>query len=199
MHNLSFDERVILTLYKKVFKENYPVLESSSQDSAKMTEPHIKAQKMCYLLKLYGLNVGGFHYSWNHYGPFSPGLLAQLRALDRDGQAIDQFYKEYPGDKAVFSDADDSDSLFMAGDKARVERFVETLDIPAHKDNECNWIELLGSLAFLSNSMFSGAPFEWVNKELIKRKPQYTNTEENKLAWDTLSKAGLLSQIPEAS
>lgn len=192
MSALNFDKRVILTLYKKFFGEDYPA--DGGQNSAdRLKDVHIQAQKLCYLLKLRGLNVGDFGYSWNHYGPFSPGLQAQLREMDRVGKEIREFYQNYPGDQAIFTDEDLAGSLFMADDRARVEKLAEALEIPAHKGERRDWVELLGTLAYLANAELPGVPFQSVEKLLVKRKPQYADSARNRRAWDLLCRAGLVS------
>lgn len=52
---LSYEDKVILTLYKEFFGEEY----DGSEEAKTM------AQNMCFLLSLKGFRIGGYHYTWN--------------------------------------------------------------------------------------------------------------------------------------
>ena len=194
MPGLSFDDKVVLTLYKKFFGENYPAPEELAHGGApeNLTDGHVKAQKMCYLLDLSGLRVGGYTYSWNTYGSFSPGLQAQLRRLDRLPADVSAYYGQDLSDSVLFANEGD-ENIFWAEDQRCIHSLIAALCIPQNSGEARRWIELLGSMAYISQNVFPHGEFEWVCDELVRRKPQYSNQEENRRAWDVLYSANLLS------
>lgn len=180
MSNLCYNQKVILNLYERFYLERYP---SETTDDASMTQTHINSQKMCYLLKMFGVNLGDFSFTWNFRGPFSPGLLALLRSLDQQKQEIDEYYSTHNGLE---------NNLFFQDDNDKVEDLITKLNLHQHKDDLPKWMELLGSLAYLSNSVFPYEDDTLVINELSKRKENFNNQEENIEAWHTLEKAKLL-------
>lgn len=194
MDSLSFDEKVILTLYQKFYAEEYPAPANARQigEPERMTDEHVKAQKMCYLLNLSGICVGGFNYTWNTYGPYSPGLQAELRELDRKHDLVRDYYDLRLSDAVIFSDEDEN-SLFWSSDQESIKQLVDALEIPEDGAAVRDWMELLGSMAYISQNVFPHGQFAWVNEELVSRKHQYNDEEANKKAWNILLGAHLLS------
>ena len=175
MPNLTFNQKTVLNLYNMFFGEAYP--RNLSSDAA--TKVHINAQKMCYLLKMDGIDVGDFSYSWNFHGPFSPGLLALLRGLDAHAEEVSAFYM-------------DCDQPFTQEDQDRITSLISNLHLNTHNEDRSNWMELLGSLAFLSHSVLPGEDFTCISHELKCRKPQFSDDEMNLAAWNVLKDARLL-------
>ena len=187
MLNLSYNQKAILNLYERFYHERYP---SGSDDEKVTTQTHINSQKMCYLLKMYGINVGDFCFTWNFHGPFSPGLLAVLRSLDQQKENIKAFYSQ--------SNDSDNTALFSEDDK-KIEMLINLLNLQGHLDNLPNWMELLGSLAYLSNSVFPYEDYIFIVDELKKRKDKFISESENSDAWQTLKNANLLKILPSNS
>ena len=181
MSKLDFDQRTILALYKVVFKEFYPAIESLADTN--MTDTHIETQKMCYLLKLRGIEVGDFDYSWNTRGPFSPGLLALLRSMDTKPKEIREFY----------SSPEQQRTIIPYNVTEKVNSIIKALHFDEHMEDRLDWVELLGSLAYLSNSVLPGAPFDLVNERLVSKKTQYSDIATNRTAWSFLKKAEMLA------
>lgn len=180
MSNLSYNEKVILNLYERFYFEKYPF---TSNDDGITTQTHINSQKMCYLLKMHGVNLANFCFTWNFRGPFSPGLLALLRSLDQQKQNAEEYYSKRSGLE---------NKLLLSEDNDKVDELIELLNLRSHKDDLPRWMELLGSLAYLSNSVFPYENDVLIINELIKRKNNFDNREENIEAWHTLEKAKLL-------
>ena len=192
MVDLSFEEKAVLTLYQKFYDEEYPVPKDKREleESERMTNDHVKAQKMCYLLNLAGLNIGGFSYSWNTYGPFSPGLLVVLRGLDRKYMQVRAYYDKKLSDDVLYSSS--IDSVFWPESKTVIQTLKEALRISENKERIRDWVELLGSIAYISINEYPHGCFEWINDELKQRKRKYINDDENNRAWEVLRSANLL-------
>ena len=183
---LSYNQKAILNLYKRFYLEGYP---SGIASDHTATQTHINSQKMFYLLKMYGVNVGDFCFSWNYHGPFSPGLLATLRSLDLQKHNIEDYYSN--------SDSSDNEMLF-SDDNNKIEKLIDLLELKHHLENLSNWMELLGSLVYISNSVFPYEDYTLVVRELKNRKDKFFCEEENANAWHVLEKAKLL-KIPSSS
>lgn len=177
---LSYNQKAILNLYERFYNEKYP---SGSVDEQNTTQIHINSQKMCYLLKMYGVNIGDFCFTWNFHGPFSPGLLAVLRSLDRQKDNIEDFYSQR-------SDLCGEECLF--DDNGKIEELINLLDLRSHSYDLPNWMELLGSFVYLSNSVFPYEDYTLISNELKKRKNKFSQDDKNLQAWQTLLKANLL-------
>lgn len=188
MATLSFDQKRLLAAFECFVGKKYETPQTSGSNNTSM---HVEAQKMCYLLKLIGIEIGDFNYSWNERGPFSPGLLALLRSIDSNHEEVDSFY----------SDSKEKDK-YIWNVKSEIEELSNSLGMDKNSCNSVAWIEILGSLAYLSRTVLPGADFEYVSSYLKERKkefytntPEYYNDEKNKEAWELLTAAGLIEQI----
>lgn len=194
MANLSFSDREFLTLYKRFYGTRYPgdtTAPSSENNIGSMTPSHVRGEKLGYILDLCQLSIGGYSYTWNYHGPYSPGLLAQLRELDEKQNEINSFYDQNLPDSVIFSDDRNPQSLFWADDQQRIDKLLDTLDLPKDEGEAGEKMELLGSLAYISLNVIPGAPYDEVIEELIVRKPKYAAEgmkSKIELAWDTFQK-----------
>ena len=68
----------------------------------------------------------------------------------------------------------------------------EKLEIDKHLNQKEQWVEILGSLTYISRTVLPGADFEEVNKRLIQEKAEYCNKELNNHAWNILNNMKLL-------
>lgn len=177
MPNLTFNQRTVVDLYPQFYESSYP--EQLSQGD--VTRVHINAQKMCYLLKKIGINIGDYSYSWNFHGPFSPGLLVLLHSLDAQKENVQSY-----------CDCTEHPAIFSNDDQEKISSLIQNLRLKEHSGNRSNWMELLGSLVFLSHSVLPGEDFANVTKELKNRKPQFDDDVRNREAWDVLKSANLL-------
>lgn len=100
MAKLSFNQKKTLAAYETFFGSEY----SATSNDGNNTELHVEVQKMCYLLKIAGIEIGDFNYSWNFRGPFSPGLLVLLRSIDRIGHQVSDFYADSEEKEKVLSE-----------------------------------------------------------------------------------------------
>lgn len=192
MSSLSFADRQFLILYRRFYGKRYPgdiSVPPHADNMSSMTPSHIRGEKMGYILKLIQLSIGGYNYTWNYHGPYSPGLLAQLRELDEKKEEIKNFYDENLPDNVVFTDDNNSQSLFWADDRQRIDDLLARLDLPKDEQAAGEKMELLGSIAYISLNVLPGASFERIVAELMARKSKYAKVEmlpQIKNAWKTL-------------
>ena len=169
-----------LATYERFFGERYDTHSGESSN----TQMHVRTQKMWYLLKMAGVEIGDFDYSWNFKGPFSPGLLVLLRSMDRKDTEVQNFY------------GNDSDrGKFLAGQETKVDYLRRQLEIDEHRGQYVQWVEILGSLAYISRTMLPRAGFKAVNQTLVREKPEYRDEDVNRHAWNLLYKTKLLSPM----
>lgn len=180
MASLSYDQKKALIAYERFFGDKY---DTQGRETGN-TDEHIQAQKMCYLLKIAGIEIGDFDYSWNFKGPFSPGLLALLRSIDRKHQEVTNFY-EHASEQ----------SWLLPEQKEMIDGLKDYLEISTHQTQRMQWVEILGSMAYISRTLLPGAGFETVNQKLMKEKPEYSDEQENMHAWNLLNNANLLSTL----
>lgn len=177
---LTYNQKLILQLYNDFYGMQYPFFGVGHDEER--TRTHINAQKMCFLLQLIDLDIGEFGYSWNYHGPFSPGLLAALRSLDAREEAAKEYYKSDSNIK----------ELLLEEEIESIHLLMKKIALQDHSEDISKWMELLGSIAYLSNSVLPGEDFIKVNEELKRRKSMFEDDTINICAWDTLKKAGLL-------
>lgn len=198
---LGFEERRLLFLYRAFYEEDYPAVEVSQN-------AHVKAQKMYYLLGLGGMNVGNHGFVWNQFGPFSDIVQETARKLDTKAEDIIDFYLRYPvgaeTDNKIFSNESSPESLFEECDRERIVKIKEVLKISADRAEKDDygdtpmrrWVELLGSLAYISQSMLPGVESDRLINKLKNLKEKYaTETQENLDAINVLKDAKMLTII----
>lgn len=177
----SYEQKMTLTAYELFFGNRY----ETSSDKKVRTAKHVEMQKMCYLLKVAGVEVGMFDFSWNIKGPFSPGLLALLHSIDKNDTLLRDFYQNTL----------EKDKLFSEELRNTISDLRDKLEIDTHKENQLNWVELLGSLTYISRAMLPGAGFDVVNKRLVLEKSKYRNVSNNRYAWEVLKKVKFLCEV----
>ncbi len=198
MASLSFTDREFLILYKRFYGTRYPgdtSVPSPEDNIGSMTPSHVRGEKLGYILDLCQLSIGGYSYTWNYHGPYSPGLLAQLRELDEKKDAIDSFYDEDLPDNVIFTNDTNPKSLFWADDRQRIDKLIDDLHLPEDEREAGEKMELMGSLAYISLNVMPGALYDEIIKELIVRKPKYAAegmASKIEVAWATLRKLGVL-------
>lgn len=186
MSNLIYEQKAFLTLYRRFYGQDYPAVAQGN------TDVHILAQKMGYLLSRVSIFIGEYGYLWDTYGPCSAALQDDLRFLDSHPEKVTEFYDEYPTDDRLFVPDGESGGLFSQSQGKTVDHIVKKLKIREHIDDIRRWSELLGSLAFLSNSNMPGASFNQVNTVLVSKKAQYSNSTINHAAWKALTAANVI-------
>lgn len=183
MTTLDFNQKKTLAAYERFYGSKYCTCTDVGDNN---TETHIATQKMCYLLKVVGIEIGDFDYSWNFKGPFSPGLLALMRSIDRNSEDVMSFYEN-----------ESKKEEFFPEQVIKIDELRDSLEIDAHRNQCVRWVEILGSLTYISRTMLPGSDFETVNQRFIQEKPEYSETSENQHAWNILNKANLLSTMIE--
>ena len=100
MSKLNFDQKRILVAFERFLGSRYNTHAGENGNTCM----HVETQKMCYLLKKAGVEIGDFSYSWNFKGPFSPGLLVLLRSIDRKDADVAEFYENAEEKKGFCQD-----------------------------------------------------------------------------------------------
>lgn len=200
-HQLGFNEQKFLELYRRFYGEPYPAKRVEN------TNAHVKGQKAVYLLMLKRVNVGDYSFTWQQHGPCSDALQEMMCALDLAPTSVAKFYQKFPdnavSDGALYSDDPNTQRLFYKEDAAKIDTVREKLDLPEEHEAEKKdgdtpvrrWMELLGSLTYISTTRLPGASEErvWAELKKAKSKAKYLNAPEKEQAFQTLRSAELLS------
>lgn len=188
MTKLKLTQQKLLLLCQLFYGFEY---EPAAQKNLEM---HVLMQKMYRLLKCIGIDPGGYVFALDKYGTYSEGLQANLRRMDFNENAVIEFYKKDP-DEAGFYGNWREGALFSESERERVEMLSEKLGVLEHKNNLRRWMELLSTLADLSDSVMPSASREQIEERLqsIKREWEY-RPEEITEAWKRLEESGTLSR-----
>lgn len=104
-----------------------------------------------------------------------------MRDIDRNSDEVEIFYAE-----------NHQNPILPKELKQEILKIRAMLELERYKFCLLHWVELLGSLLYLSRSMLPGANYELVNKKLMAYKNDYCNSDENHRAWKALQAANLL-------
>ena len=178
MATLTFDQKKMLLAYKTFYGE--PYIAPSSQTN---TDIHVISQEMCFILKMKGVNIGDYSYSWNTYGPFSPGLLVLLRTMDRIPSEIENFYIS----------SEEYGYILNQETRNKIIHIKNALKIDEHTNDRLDWVELLGSLVYLANVELPGASCDEVFKRLKMYKGIEPDGIDKKSIWEMLKTEKLLA------
>lgn len=199
-HRLGFNERRFLELYRRFYREPYPAASANNQNA------HVKGQKAVYMLMLKQVGVGDYGFTWQQFGPCSDTLQEMMRELDANPSAVEEFYQSFPQDNAetnkkLYSDDSNSQRLFCLEDGEKIDAVREELQLPEEKiEQDSNgdtpvrrWMELLGSLTYISETRLPGVGEEriWEELQKAKSKAKYLNAPEKKEAIQVLKTAKL--------
>lgn len=146
---------IIVPLYQKVYNEKFEYDTFAKR---------MKMQKCIYLAEQYGLNVGGYDFSWYKHGPYSQRLQDDMFIESRHSFPELQ-YSEY--------------ALHVI---ARLTKMVNMAKQEGFFYSEDQWMECLASIHYL-NRLYKSSEQESL-AELQRRKPHLCNSELNKLAYD---------------
>lgn len=196
---LGLNERRFLEAYRRFYGEPYPSLPDGNQNA------HVKGQKAIYLLMLKRVNVGDYGFTWQQHGPCSDELQEIMRRMDKEPEAVDEFYEAFPAgserEDLLYSDDSSSQRIFLKQDADKIDSIKTKLKIP-HDDGKQDadgdtlarrWMELLGSLTYISTTRLPGAKAErvWTELEKAKSKAKYVDAPEKEDAFFALREAGL--------
>lgn len=152
--------KLIAPVFREVFNRDFV---------ADNFDDRLEMQKMIYLLQNLGINVGNYSYLWYKHGPYSQTLQNDILSLKN--------FTSYSIQNIYFSDYA----------KNVIERLKNAFFKEGLQYNEAMWIECLGSLFYIRESLLpSDSNDNTIIKELKKRKPHLKNDNDNKLALQTL-------------
>lgn len=166
-------EKRILAAFKLFFNKDYAPSQSN-------TDEHIIVQKMCYFLSRIDCDITDSGFVWNTFGPFSVDIQRVLKLIDQKPDVLQTFYQKYDPSSILDDDVIDG-----------ISQLKTELKIDEHKEHLREWVELLGSLAFIAHSELPTSTFEYINLTLKERKPFFSSDEENKKAWTQLIKMNI--------
>ena len=134
-------------------------------------EDRLEMQKTVYLLQNMGISVGDYKFMWYKHGPYSQILQNDILNLQSVGDINIDF-------------------------SADAKREIRTLKNAVFKEgleyNLSQWVECLGSLQFIKESLLpSSAEEGTVLNELKNRKPYLNNDNDNKIALQTLKELAI--------
>lgn len=175
---LNYDQKLTLAAYQYFFGNHYAI---SSGDST--TNNHVAAQKMCYLLKMAGIRIGDFEFTWNTKGPYSATYQALLRTLDRNQTEVAEFYEKTFAECSVYHKKEEE-----------IKKLRKKLEVDKHDSDYVKWVERLGSLAYIATTMLPGEDFSLINTRLIQKKDVFNNSKTNRHAWNLLKKANVIQR-----
>ena len=185
--SLSIRDKSFLAMFRFFYGTNYPALIENN------TEAHVKAQKMGYLLSMANFELGDYGYILDTFGPYSSAFQNDLKNLDTLNSEVTSFYEHFD-DSEIFTDETNLCGLFSVSLKDKIQKIINILQLRKHETDIRSWCELLGTIAFVSNSIVPGATFTEAHQALIKIKPRFNNYDENKSAWDSLVSANIIAE-----
>lgn len=201
-NRLGINERRFLEVYRRFYGEDYPPSVTNNQNA------HVKGQKAVYLLMQKHVHVGDYGFVWQEYGPCSDRLQDIMRKLDGMPNEVETFYHEFSaeteGEAQLYSDESNPNRIFWTREKEQIDTIKSSLRL--HNDDGSldqngdtplrRWMELLGSLTYISVVRLPGADESRVWEELIKAKSKAkylaVSDKERETAFDVLRRAGLL-------
>ncbi|MBL7576465.1 hypothetical protein SAMN00017477_0097 [Peptoniphilus asaccharolyticus DSM 20463] len=151
----------------KVLDSIYQQIIGESFDSSIFLE-RMKMQKIVYLMKVMGIEVGNYNFYWYKYGPYSQELQNDIIS-----------YNESIQDCSIKYSDDAIDTMnYIKG----------MVDINTEYD-KAHWLECLGSIYYIkTNVMKSKVSDDKINEELKKRKKHLNNDNANLTAISEINK-----------
>lgn len=148
-------------LLKPVFKS---IFDRDFQSN--VFEDRLEMQKAVYLLQNMGISVGDYRFMWYKHGPYSQTLQNDILTLQN---------------------AKNVNINFSADAKKEISALKEAIFKDGIEYDMCQWVECLGSLQYIKDSILpSSVKEEVILNELKIRKPHLNNTKDNKIALQTL-------------
>lgn len=174
---LTYDQKVVLFLYRTFFLSNYFVDYKNSKDND-VNLAHLKMQKMIYILTVFGIDIGHYSFSWNVRGPYSIDLSNFLKQIERIN---------------CDSENEDWESLGLEYIKSDVESLISEFHFREKTDEDGEWIELVSSIMYLSQTVFPGMNKERLFEKLFDRKEKYKMRKNDCCdVWKRLEEKGLI-------
>ena len=189
-NELSYQEMMILSLYRKLFGKCYDCEEACTNNQG-IIQKHIDAQKVGFIFCVLGIPVGDYNFSWDLAGPYSSTLQNILREVDKKGKEVREFYKD--NDDVILRDLLNNDYQISL-----INKMCGALGQSVQKDEK--GAELLGSLLYISSKVMPFYGLSRVKKELIRRKNFFGDTDYiSKIdkAWEQLEELGLVPSSAE--
>ena len=153
-------------LLKPVFKSIF-----GKDFQSNVFEDRLEMQKAVYLLQNMGISVGDYRFMWYKHGPYSQTLQNDILSLQNAKKVNIDF-------------------------SADAKKEISSLKTAFFKDgleyNMCQWVECLGSLQYIKDSILpSSVDEETILSELKSKKPNLNNIKDNKIALQTLKELAI--------
>ena len=158
---LNYTQKTILTAFEKFYGFKYSV----NKEDIENNTIHNLCQSLCYLLKTLDIEVGEYDYTLNYNTPYSPGLLATLRKMDRNEQEINEFYNNQEQDN------------FLSEEKLNlIEKLKNNLNIKNHENDIIGWIKEKSTLTYYSIGKYPNADIYSLKQKYLEEEKKLINT-----------------------
>lgn len=194
------DFREFLVIYRYFYGTNYIPYTNYQKNRLN----HLRAQSLYYLLSYFGMDnriyncPGQSGYLWLKNSPHSLSLEEDLHLINRHKDEIKQFYsEEYQKDKVdsfknpeIKKILDFLKSIFLT---EKLRTYLKEID-----RSDADWINLVGLVATLKNSVMPYANLNTINEELKRKGVAWGRIKSNKLdlnekAWELLQTVKIIS------
>ena len=181
---LSYHEKAILVSFNRFYGEHYNPKEDNRD------RMHTMALAMGYLFQKFDIWIGDYKFAWNEQGLCSSEFERDLTVIDEHPDLIENYYTMNTREELQFSNFNEF-SIFRIDQRNVIDWLARKLEIMRHTEDLRDWMELLGSLAYLYNCKMSDAGLREIGEELKRRNPYFNNRTRLCKAWLAL-KAGRL-------
>lgn len=149
-------------VYKSIFDKDF---------QPNVFEDRLEMQKAVYLLQNMGISVGDYRFLWYKHGPYSQTLQNDILNLQSE---------------------EDINIDFSSDAKREIKALKNAIFKEELEYNVCQWVECLGSLQYIKESLLpSSVKEEAILNELKTRKPHLNNDKDNKIALQTLKELAI--------
>ena len=186
--NLKFEEKVILIIYVEFYKRFYNCWDKRLTENKKDKIKNIEVQSALYLFQQLGIYIGDFGFCQNTHGAYSPILEYILENLDKKGDLIDRFYREYQ----EMRNEKLNEILFKEREIKLIEKTAVLMKEIIEKENGA---ETLAFILFIAKSILPNASFESINFELKYQNPRLNDYNLNEKIYKRLEFLDLVPPV----
>ncbi len=191
---LSFEEKLLLSLYLELFNRCYNPTDVRRYDDSGVLIRHIEMQNTCYLFQTLGVTPSNFGFMWEQKGPYSSGVQVLLRKLDFKGAHINHFYDHYNKKRNIWYQSYQQqlrELLFPYLSDEQIEKVAMTCYLLENTIQQEMGSEILAGMLFLIKTAYPGSDYSTIMKKLEER-GYSSNSELTQEIWKTLSILGII-------